>query len=79
MTERDAILLADFTNTTGDPIFDGTLKEAMAVKLEESPYLNIVSDDRVQHTLRLMGRPPTNGSPQWLAGRSVNVRESRRW
>jgi serine/threonine protein kinase/tetratricopeptide (TPR) repeat protein len=56
--ERDAILLADFSNTTGDPLFDGTLKQALAVKLDESPYLNIVSDDRVQHTLRLMGRPP---------------------
>ena len=58
MTERDAILLADFANTTGEPIFDGTLKQALAVKLDESPYLNIVSDDRVQQTLRLMGRPP---------------------
>jgi hypothetical protein len=50
--------LADFANTTGDPIFDGTLKEALAVKLDESPYLNIVSGDRVQHTLRQMGRRP---------------------
>ncbi len=58
LTERDAILLADFANTTGEPLFDGTLKQALAVKLGESPYLNIVSDDRVQHTLRLMGRPP---------------------
>jgi len=58
VTARDAILLADFANTTGEPIFDGTLKQALAMKLEESPYLNIVSDDHVQRTLRLMGRPP---------------------
>jgi tetratricopeptide (TPR) repeat protein len=58
VTERDTILLVDFTNTTGETIFDGTLTQALAVKLEESPYLNIASDDRVQHTLRLMGRPP---------------------
>ena len=52
ITERDSVLLADFANATGDPIFDGTLKEVLAVKLDESPYLNIVSDDRVQQTLR---------------------------
>jgi len=58
VTERDTILLSDFANDTGEPIFDGTLKQALAVKLDESPYLNIVSDDRVQQTLRLMGRSP---------------------
>jgi serine/threonine protein kinase/tetratricopeptide (TPR) repeat protein len=58
LTTRDTVLVADFTNTTGDPIFDGTLKQALAVKLEESPYLNIFPDDRVRQTLRLMGRSP---------------------
>jgi len=58
LTSRDTVLVADFTNTTGDPIFDGTLKQALAVKLEESPYLNIFPDDRVRQTLRLMGRAP---------------------
>ena len=58
LSERDAILLSDFENDTGEPIFDGTLRQALAVKLEESPYLSIVSDDRIQQTLRLMGRPP---------------------
>ena len=57
MTERDTILLAEFANTTGEALFDGTLTQALAVKLEESPYLNIASDDRVQHTLQLMGLP----------------------
>ncbi len=58
LTARDSVLLTDFVNTTGDPVFDGTLKKAMAVALGQSPYLNIVSDERIQRTLRLMGRPP---------------------
>ena len=58
LTERDTIILADFVNTTGDPVFDGTLKQALSVKLAESPFLNIFPDDRVRHTLRLMGRSP---------------------
>src|SRR5205085_1414214 len=44
-------------NTTGDAVFDGTLRQALAVKLDESPYLNVFPDDRVRYTLRLMGRP----------------------
>ena len=58
LTERDAILLADVANTTGDPLFDGTLTQALSVKLDESPFLNVAPDDRIQQTLRLMGRPP---------------------
>ena len=58
VTTRDSILLTDFVNTTGDPVFDGTLKKALAVALGQSPYLNVVSDERVQETLKLMGRPP---------------------
>jgi serine/threonine protein kinase/tetratricopeptide (TPR) repeat protein len=58
LTERDTVIVADFANSTGDPIFDGTLKQALAVKLEESPYLNIFPDDRIRYTLRLMGRSP---------------------
>ncbi len=58
LTERDSILLADFVNTTGEAVFDGTLKQALAVKLAESPFLNIVPDERVRETLRLMGRSP---------------------
>jgi hypothetical protein len=56
LTERDYIILAEFTNTTGDPAFDGTLKQALAVQLEQSRYLNVFPDDRVAETLRLMGR-----------------------
>src|SRR6202040_266338 len=58
LTERDTILLADFVNTTGDPVFDGTLKRALAVQLEQSPFLNIFSDERVREALRFMGRAP---------------------
>ncbi len=58
LTEKDTILLADFVNTTGDPIFDGTLKQALAVQLGQSPFLNIFSEDRIQETLRLMNRKP---------------------
>jgi len=56
--EKDSILLSDFTNTTGDPVFDSTLKKALAVSLGQSPYLNVVPDSRVQQTLKLMGKPP---------------------
>lgn len=56
LTEQDQILLADFANTTGDPVFDGTLKQALAVQLEQSPYLNIFPEARVRETLRYMGR-----------------------
>ena len=58
LSEKDSIVLADFTNNTGDPVFDETLKQALAVQLEQSPYLNIVSERKVSSTLRLMGRTP---------------------
>src|SRR5262245_36182255 len=58
LTERDTVLLADFLNTTGDPVFDGTLKQALAVQLEQSPFLNLLPDQRVRHTLGFMGRSP---------------------
>jgi serine/threonine protein kinase len=56
LTEKDSILLADFVNTTGDSVFDGTLKQALAVQLEQSPYLNILPQSRIQEALRFMGR-----------------------
>jgi serine/threonine protein kinase/tetratricopeptide (TPR) repeat protein len=56
LTEKDSVLLADFVNTTGDPVFDGTLKQALAVQLEQSPYLNIVPESKIRESLRLMGR-----------------------
>ena len=58
LTEKDSILLADFTNTTGDSVFDGTLKTALQVSLAQSPFLNLVSPQDVARTLKLMGQPP---------------------
>ena len=57
LTERDTIVLADFTNTTGDVVFDSTLRQGLAVQLEQSPFLSLISDERIQQTLRLMGQP----------------------
>ncbi|MGO9086597.1 MAG: protein kinase domain-containing protein [Candidatus Sulfotelmatobacter sp.] len=58
LSEKDSALLADFVNTTGDSVFDGTLKQALAVQLEQSPYLNIVSESKIREALGFMGRPP---------------------
>lgn len=57
LSEQDTIVLADFENTTNEPVFDGALKVALAVALEQSPFLKVFPDDRVQETLRLMDRP----------------------
>jgi eukaryotic-like serine/threonine-protein kinase len=56
LTEKDTIVLADFTNTTGDSVFDGTLRQGLAVQLEQSPYLSLISDERTQQTLKMMGQ-----------------------
>jgi eukaryotic-like serine/threonine-protein kinase len=56
LTEKDTIVLADFANTTGDAIFDDTLRQALSAQLAQSPFLNILPDSRVHDTLRLMGR-----------------------
>jgi serine/threonine protein kinase/Flp pilus assembly protein TadD len=58
LTEKDTILLADFVNKTGDEVFDGALKQGLAVQLEQSPFLNIVPDERVQQALQSMRRLP---------------------
>jgi serine/threonine protein kinase/tetratricopeptide (TPR) repeat protein len=58
LTSKDTIVLADFTNTTGDPVFDETLRQGLAVELRQSPFLSLVSEDRIQQLLRLMSRPP---------------------
>jgi serine/threonine protein kinase/tetratricopeptide (TPR) repeat protein len=58
LTDKDTIVLADFTNTTGDPVFDGTLRQGLDVQLEQSPFLSIVSDDRIQQTLQMMEQKP---------------------
>ena len=58
LSEKDFILLTDFTNTTGDSVFDGTLKQALAVQLEQSPFLNVYPQERVRQALRYAGRSP---------------------
>jgi serine/threonine protein kinase len=57
LTDKDVLVLADFTNTTGDGVFDDTLKQGLSVQLEQSPFLNLVSERKVNETLKLMGRP----------------------
>ena len=57
LTDKDTIVLADFGNTTGDPVFDGTLRQGLAVQLEQSPFLSLISEERMQAELRLMGQP----------------------
>jgi len=58
LTDKDTLVLADFVNTTGDPVFDDTLKTALSVSLNQSPFLNVLSENRVVATLRLMTRAP---------------------
>src|SRR6202162_2012260 len=56
LSRMDTIVLADFNNKTGDPIFDDSLRQGLAAQLQQSPFLSLVSDQRIQQTLRLMGR-----------------------
>jgi hypothetical protein len=57
LTDKDTIVLTDFTNSTGDPVFDETLRQGLSIQLEQSPFLSIISDGRIQGTLGLMGKP----------------------
>jgi eukaryotic-like serine/threonine-protein kinase len=57
LTEKDTVVLANFANSTGDPVFDGTLREGLAVELEQSPFLSLISEQQIQQTLRMMGQP----------------------
>ena len=58
LTDKDTIVLADFANTSGDRVFDDTLRQGLSVQLEQSPFLKLISDERIRQTLRLMGQPP---------------------
>jgi DNA-binding winged helix-turn-helix (wHTH) protein/tetratricopeptide (TPR) repeat protein len=58
LTETDTVVLADFANSTGDPVFDGTLRQGLAIELEQSPFLKIMDDEQVQHALRRMSLLP---------------------
>src|SRR5277367_3575559 len=57
LTDQDTVVLADFENKTGDAVFDDALKQALAVELGQSPFLNVLSDRKVSDTLEMMGRP----------------------
>jgi tetratricopeptide (TPR) repeat protein len=57
LTNRDTIVLADFVNTTDDPVFDGTLLQGLAIQLQQSPFLSLVSEERIHKTLKLMNQP----------------------
>jgi eukaryotic-like serine/threonine-protein kinase len=73
LTARDTIVLADFANTTGDAVFDDALRQGLSAQLAQSPFLNILPTNRVQNTLRLMGRPASERLTQDTA-REVCVR-----
>jgi tetratricopeptide (TPR) repeat protein len=57
LTDKDTVVLADFANTTGDPVFDGALRQGLSSQLEQSPFLNLLSDERIAQTLSLMAQP----------------------
>ncbi|MGA8554961.1 MAG: serine/threonine-protein kinase, partial [Candidatus Acidiferrales bacterium] len=67
LTEKDTIVLADFANTTGDVVFDDSLRQALAAQLGQSPFLNILSEGKVRGTLQLMGRSPDQRLTQSVA------------
>ena len=68
LTDKDTIVLADFANSTGDAVFDDTLKTALAVSLRQSPFLNVTSDEKIAATLKLMTRPADSKLTQQVAG-----------
>src|SRR5882672_4210171 len=57
LTDKDTVVLADFTNSTGDPVFDDALRQGLSSQLEQSPFLNLLSDERIAQTLSLMSQP----------------------
>jgi eukaryotic-like serine/threonine-protein kinase len=87
LTDKDTIVLADFTNTTGEAIFEDTLRQGLAVQLEQSPFLSLVAEQHIQQTLRLMGQPldarltmkiapdlcQRTGSKAYIAGSIANL------
>jgi tetratricopeptide (TPR) repeat protein/predicted Ser/Thr protein kinase len=57
LTDKDTIVIAEYTNATGDPVFDDTLRQGLAVQLRQSPFLSLISDERIRRTLPLMNQP----------------------
>ena len=77
LTDQDVLVLAEFTNTTGDPAFDGALRQALSFELEQSPFLKVMDDQEVNQTLQLMGRPAGQRITNDIA-REVCVREGQK-
>jgi tetratricopeptide (TPR) repeat protein len=75
LTDKDTVVLSEFVNTTGDSVFDGTLKQALAVQLDQSPYLNLLPDSKVQEALRYMGRHADERVTKDLA-REISLRSN---
>jgi len=75
LTEKDSVVLTDFVNTTGDPVFDGTLKQALAVQLGQSPYLNLLPESQIQAALQFMGRKPDERITKDLA-KEISLRQN---
>ncbi len=68
LSDKDSVVVADFSNTTGDPVFDDTLKQALGVSLRQSPFLNVLSDEKVASTLQMMTRPANTPLTPQVAG-----------
>lgn len=77
LSDKDVLVLADFSNATGDKIFDGTLRTALAMQLEQSPLLKIMDDDQMQQDLKLLGRPPDTRISN-VIGHDICVREGQK-
>ena len=75
--EKDSVLVADFTNHTGDPVFDHALRQGLEVQLEQSPYLSLVSEDLIQQALRQMGQPPDSRITETRRSRSLPTYHKR--
>jgi hypothetical protein len=58
LTAKDTVVLGDFENKTGDPVFDQTLRQGLTLQLEQSPFVTLISDQQIQNVLRFMNRPP---------------------
>ena len=79
LTEKDTIVLADFENRTGDPVFDDTLRQGLSVELQQSPFLSLISDRQVQQTLALMGQPKEARLTVGTGAASLRADRKRRW
>ena len=78
LTEKDTIVLSDFTNTTGDSVFDGTLRQGLSSQLEQSPFLNLLSDQRIAETLTLDVEAPRLAADQGVDARGLPAHVQRR-